>query len=115
MSLLETIDGRNWEDFLGAPVAVLMLGKSNCPACAAWTEELKSFLASDPEFPHVRFGKMLLDQGGLIGFKRAHPWIAELDVLPFNQMFVAGERSKSFAGGGVERLVNRLRQIAPPA
>ena len=115
MSRLEDIDGQNWEEFLRAPVAVLMLGKSDCAACAAWTEELTRFLESDTEFPHVRFGKILLDRGGLIGFKRAHPWIAELDVLPFNQMFVAGERSKSFAGDGVARLVNRLRQIATPA
>ncbi len=90
-----------------------MLGKSDCAACGAWTEELTRFLDTDLEFPTVRFGKMLLDQGGLIGFKRAHPWIAELDVLPFTQMFVAGERSKSFAGSGIERLVNRLRQIVP--
>jgi hypothetical protein len=114
VSRLEQIDGRNWEDFLQAPVAVLMLGKSDCEACAGWTRELEGFLASDSEFPHVRFGKMLLDKGGLIAFKRAHPWIAELDVLPFTQMFVAGERSKSFAGSGVERLVNRLRQIVAP-
>lgn len=113
MERLEQIDGRNWEDFLRAPVAVLVLGKSDCPACAAWTDELTGFLATDREWTHVRFGKMLLDKGGLIGFKRAHPWIAELDVLPFNQIFVAGERGKSFAGGGIERLVNRLRQIAP--
>ena len=115
MSRLEHIDGRNWEEFLRAPVAVLMLGKSDCDACAAWTEELIRFLESDTEFPTVRFGKILLDQGGLIGFKRAHPWIAELDVLPFTQLFVAGERSKSFAGSGTERLVNRLRQIVPAA
>jgi len=114
VSRLEHIDGANWEDFLRAPVAVLMLGKSDCAACAAWTEELEQFLATDTEWPHVRFGKLLLDKGGLIAFKRAHPWIAELDVLPFTQMFVAGERSKSFAGGGVDRLVNRLRQVAPP-
>ena len=113
MERLEQIDGRNWEDFLRAPVAVLVLGKSDCPACAAWTDELTGFLETDREWTHVRFGKMLLDKGGLIGFKRAHPWIAELDVLPFNQIFVAGERGKSFAGGGIERLVNRLRQIAP--
>ena len=112
---LEQIDGGNWKDFLQAPVAVLMLGKSDCAACAAWTEELTAFLAGDTEFPTVRFGKMLLDKGGLVSFKRAHPWIAELDVLPFNQMFVAGERSKSFAGGGVDRLVNRLRQLVQPA
>jgi len=110
---LEQIDGRTWEDLLRAPVAVLMLGKSDCAACAAWTDELTRFLAIDREWTHVRFGKMLLDKGGLIGFKRAHPWIAELDVLPFNQIFVAGKRGKSFAGGGVDRLVNRLRQIAP--
>jgi len=112
MSTLEQIDGRNWEEFLQAPVAVLMLGKSDCPACGAWTDELSAFLAADGEFPHVRFGKILLDKGGLVGFKRAHPWIAELDVLPFNQIFVAGERSKSFAGGGIGRLLGRLRQLA---
>ena len=111
--ILEQIDGRNWEEFLQAPVAVLMLGKSDCPACATWTDELNAFLDADEEFAHVRFGKILLDRGGLIGFKRAHPWIAELDVLPFTQLFIAGERSKSFAGGGIERLLGRLRQIAP--
>ncbi len=114
MSTLEQIDGRSWEEFLQAPVAVLMLGKSDCPACGAWTDELTTFLATDREFPSVRFGKILLDRGGLIDFKRAHPWIAQLDVLPFTQIFVAGERSKSFAGGGIERLLGRLRQIAPP-
>jgi len=112
MSTLEQIDGRNWEEFLQAPVAVLMIGKSDCPACGAWTDELVTFLEVDREFPQVRFGKIVLDKGGLIGFKRAHPWIAELDVLPFNQIFVAGERSKSFAGGGIDRLLGRLRQLA---
>jgi hypothetical protein len=114
MGVLETVDGRTWEEFLRAPVAVLMLGKSDCPACAAWTDELTRFLETDDEWRHVRFGKVLLDRGGLVGLKRAHPWIAELDVLPFTQIFTAGERSKSFAGGGVDRLVNRLRQVAPP-
>lgn len=111
MSRLEQIDGRNWEDFLGAPVAVLMLGKSDCEACAAWTAELEHFLAADAEYPQARFGKILLDKGGLIGFKRAHPWIAELDVLPFTQIFVDGARWKSFAGGGADRLVARLKQL----
>jgi len=111
VSRLEAIDGRNWEEFLAAPVAVLMLGKSDCPACAGWTDELTQFLDGDGEWRHVRFGKVLLDRGGLVAFKRAHPWIAELDVLPFTQIFVAGERAKSFAGGGIERLLNRLRQL----
>ena len=83
---LEAIDGATWEAFVKSPWAVLMLGKSDCPACGAWTDELTTFLETDQEWTHVRFGKVLLDRGGLIGFKRAHPWIAELDVLPFTQM-----------------------------
>ena len=62
MSHLETIVRENWEDFLAAPAAVLMLGKSDCPACAAWTEELTAFLESDSEWTSVRFGKLLLEQ-----------------------------------------------------
>ena len=111
MSRLEQLDGRTWEDFLRAPVAVLMLGKSDCEACAAWTSELEGFLDADTEWPRVRFGKILLDKGGMVTFKRAHPWIAELDVLPFTQIFVNGERWKSFAGGGVDRMLTRLRQL----
>ena len=109
---LEMIDGTNWRDFVAAPKAVLMIGKSDCGACGQWTEELQSFLESDQDWKDVRFGKMLLDQRGLIDFKKANTWLADLDELPFNQIYLKGERSKSFAGGGVERLVNRLRNLS---
>jgi hypothetical protein len=112
MDRLESIDNKNWREFVAAPRAVLMLGKSDCGACAAWTEELEQFLASDQDWTDVRFGKILLDKPGLVDFKRSNSWIAELEVLPFNQIYVKGERSKSFAGGGVERLVNRLRSLS---
>jgi hypothetical protein len=111
MGRLETVDKRNWREFIAAPRAVLMLGKSDCAACGQWTEELEQFLGSDEEWKDVRFGKILLDKPGLVDFKRSNPWIADLDVLPFTQIYVSGERSKSFAGGGVERLVNRLRSL----
>ena len=42
MSRLEKIDGRTWRDFVQAPVAVLVLGKTDCPNCAAWTAELEA-------------------------------------------------------------------------
>lgn len=111
MSRLEAIDAKNWREFVDSPRAVLMIGKSDCEACASWTKELEAFLESDQEWKDVRFGKILLDRPGQIDFKRANPWIAELDVLPFNQIYAAGERKKSFAGSGVERLVNRLRSL----
>jgi hypothetical protein len=40
------------------------------------------------------------------------PWLAEVDELPFNQLYVDGQRSKAWPGGGVERLVTRLRSVA---
>ena len=112
---LEILDGKSWEAFVAAPVAVLMLGKADCEACKAWTAELEGFLASDEAFSRVRFGKLLLDTPGLVSFKRANPWIAELDVLPFNVIYVNGERTKEFAGSGIERLVSRLERVLAPS
>ncbi|RIL02017.1 MAG: hypothetical protein DCC71_16985 [Proteobacteria bacterium] len=104
------LDGKSWEAFLASPAAVLMLGKSDCPACAEWTAELESFLEADARWTHVRFGKLLLDTPGLVSFKRANPWIAELDMLPVTLVFVNGKEAKRFAGGGVERLVTRMER-----
>ena len=112
MGRLETVDGGNWRDFVASPLAVLVIGKSDCPACAAWSEELEGFLAADSEWMNVRFGKMLLDKGGLIEFKRANPWLADVEELPFNVLYTRGERAKEFPGGGIDRLVGRLRSVA---
>ena len=109
---LEILDAKSWEGFLAAPVAVLMIGKSDCPACAAWTAELEAFLVADERFADVRFGKILLDTPGLVAFKRANPWIAELEALPVNVLYVDGLEAKRFAGGGIERLVARLEKLA---
>jgi hypothetical protein len=111
MSRLEMIDGTNWQDFIAAPRAVLMLSKTDCEKCAAWTRELTEFLETDAEHTGTRFGKMVLNQRGLIEFKKSNPWLADVDVLPFNVIYVGGERVKSFAGGGLERLKNRLARV----
>ena len=49
-----------------APYAVLMIGKTDCDHCAEFTEELHAFLAEDRTHTDVRFGKMLIDKGGLV-------------------------------------------------
>lgn len=112
MNELLTIDGSNWKEHIQSPLAVLILGKTDCEKCRQWSEELTAFLAEDSEFTDVKFGKMLLDQRGLGEFKKANTWIAELDVLPFNLLYVKGEKVKEYAGGGLERLQNRLRRLA---
>lgn len=111
MSQLEEVNRENWEEFLGAPMAVLMLGKSDCQACQAWTLELNEFLANDDQFSDVRFGKLLLDQGGMGAFKKASPWLANVNDLPHNAIYVNGEKVKDFIGSGVERLTNRLNRL----
>jgi len=108
---LEEIDGLSWEALVATPWSVLMLGKSDCEHCASYTEELQTFLAGDATYGDVRFGKILLDRGGLVAFKRANPWIAELDVLPYTLIYRQGEKVAEFAGGGVGRLVARLARV----
>ena len=108
---LEAIDGATWEAFMKSPWAVLMLGKSDCAHCAEFTEELHAFLATDADHRDVRFGKMLLDRGGLAGFKRANAWLAEVDVLPYTLIYRGGEKVAEFAGGGIGRLQARLGRL----
>jgi hypothetical protein len=54
---------------------------------------------------------MLPDRGGLIGFKRANPWLAEVDVLPYTLVYRNGEKVAEFAGGGIGRLQSRLDRV----
>jgi hypothetical protein len=115
MSRLEKLDGDTWRDFLAAPVAVLVLGKTTCPVCQEYGAELEEFLAGDTRWPNVRFGKILLDERGLTDFKRASPWLADVDALPFTQIYRNGERWKDFAGGGVDRLRSRLETLPQAA
>jgi hypothetical protein len=108
MARLEIIDGANWREFVAAPRAVLILAKTTCQHCAEWSTELGAFLDVDPRLQGVRFGKMYLDKPGLADFKRGNTWLAEVDDLPFNLLYVNGERRKSWPGGGVDRLLARL-------
>jgi hypothetical protein len=108
---LEDVHGDNWRDFLASDRAVLVLGKSDCGNCATWAAELADWLADDRDWKDVRFGKMTLDTKGLTEFKKENRWLAEVDVLPFNVVYKGGERAASYAGGGRERLENRLRRL----
>ena len=109
------IDRDTWRELAQARIAVVVLALSDCEACAAWTKELESFLATDHEWSDVPFGKALLDQPGLVEFKRENPWLSELDALPFTQIFAHGKPAKGFAGDGIPRLVSRLRSVAEQA
>ncbi len=111
MSRIETIDKANWDAFVSSPVAFLMIGKSDCGNCATWTEELNAELADASTWSDVRFGKLLVDTPGLGFFKKANPWLADVEVLPFNVLYKDGKIVKKWPGGGYARLDNRLEGI----
>ncbi len=73
----------------------------------------RSRSAADTAHRDVRFGKMLLDRGGLAGFKRANQWLAQVDVLPYTLIYRGGEKVAEFAGGGIGRLQARLARLRP--
>ena len=114
MDRLIILDRDNWREFLAAPSAVLMLGKSNCDACAEWTEQLRGFLETDQQWQHVAFGKLELVRPGLGSFKKANTWLSEVDDLPFTILYLGGDRKKDFVGSGIERLVNRMNRVFAP-
>ena len=105
---IEILDGTNWQEFLSEGIAVLMLGKTTCAACNEWTEELDAW---DSPFEGIKIAKIHLDQPGLGRFKIAQPWVSEVEMLPFNAIFVDGEVVKQWAGGGISRLENRLQRF----
>jgi len=104
---MELLGKDDWQGFIDSPIAMLMLGKTNCKACEEWTDELADYTPPTG----VRVGKILLDTPGLARFKIAQPWVSEIDILPFNAIFIAGELKKQWAGSGLERLQNRLNRF----
>jgi hypothetical protein len=111
MNRIESVDKDNWKEFVAADAAVLILAKTTCENCARWTAELESALTHEDLFPNVRFGKLYVDQPGLVAFKKANTWLADVDELPYNVIYRGGERAKGFAGSGIERLRNRLSRL----
>jgi hypothetical protein len=51
----------------------------------------------------------------LASFKRANPWLAEVDVLPYTLIYRGGEKLAEFAGGGIGRLQSRLERVRSEA
>jgi hypothetical protein len=114
MPELETIGPDNWKEFISAkPAAMLVIGKHDCDHCNSWAAELVEFLAGDEaaSFAGVRFGKLDLKQRGLVEFRKATPWLKDLDVLPHNVIYIDGEPVKQFAGAGIDRMTNRLKRV----
>lgn len=107
---MEVLNNSTWKEFLSSPVSVLILSKTDCQLCDKWVSELESYELPDS----IRLGKMLLDSPGLGRFKMENNWVANIDILPFNAIFVEGKVKMQWAGGGIDRLQTRLNQFLQP-
>lgn len=83
-----------------------MLGKTGCEPCKIWTETLAN--QGHEIAGGIRVGTLLLDAPGLGQFKIANPWVALVDVLPFNVLYINSERVSEWSGGSIERLQKEL-------
>ena len=107
ISLIELLNPETWETYLYSGNTVLILSSSNCVACEEWKLELSQW--ASPE--DIRIAEIKLDQPRFGRFKSTHPWVADIDILPFNAIFIDGEVVKRWAGGGISRLENRLQRF----
>ena len=103
---IEQLDPGTWKSFLNAPISLLVLGKTGCEPCKIWTGMLADH--TDELTNEIRVGMLLLDASGLGHFKMENPWVSLVDVLPFNALYIDGERVAEWAGGSINRLRKEL-------
>ena len=114
MPVLEEVGPDNWQEYVEADcVKLLVVGMHDCDNCNRWAAELTDFLAGSGCEPYedVRFGKVDLKQRGLTEFRKANDWLKDVHALPHNVLYRGGEIVKTWAGGGADRLTNRLSRI----
>ena len=106
---IERLTPHTWKNFLDAPTVLLVLGKEDCEPCTAWTQTLTIDHNQSVAAHEIRIGYIPLDAPGFAQFKIDHPWDSLVDVLPFNALFINGERGAEWAGGSIERLMKELK------
>ena len=100
-------------EVLAVEQALLVLTKRDCGYCAAYQAGIEGLLARG-ELAHIAVRKLVLDERGALGFKRANPWLTEVKVLPYTVRYRRGERIDGFAGSSAAYLREWLG-TAPPA
>ena len=86
---------------------MLTLGNSGCAACKEWKLELSQWEAPQD----FRIAEIQLDQPRFGRFKSTYPWVADIDILPFNVIFIEGEVVEQWSGGSLPHLEERLQHF----
>ena len=86
---------------------LLILGRPSCDDCQALYAELAPW---EPSLPLEILTLNLRAPEGE-AFRAANPWVAHIDHVPFNVLYVGGEPVDQWTGGDLARLVSSLEAL----
>ena len=86
---------------------LLILGRPTCDDCQEFYRRLNAW---EPPFPlEVLTLNLRAPEGD--EFRFANPWVAAIDFVPFNVLYVNGEPVDQWAGGDLTRLESSLSDL----
>jgi hypothetical protein len=100
------VDDDTVERVVGARHGALVLAKDDCDNCAAYEAEIRR-LHEQGHLGDLVVGKIVLTQPGCRRFKRANPWLSEVDFLPYTLPYTSGEKVDEFAASKGTYLLER--------
>ena len=95
----------NWKDIISLPLSVVIFTKDDCQDCKKWIDKLHD----SEDFEEVNFAIMNLSDKGLGKIKIENPWISQIDILPFNVLFINGELRENWSGANEDRLIQIIK------
>jgi alkyl hydroperoxide reductase subunit AhpC len=93
---------------LGAEQGVLILARSDCAHCAAYQAEIQTLVERGGLAGHT-IGKLVVNERGATGYKRANRWLAEVNDLPYTVLYRHGQIVEGFPGSRAAYLEERVR------
>jgi len=98
------------ERIVGARHGALVLAKEDCDNCAAYEAEIRR-LNEQGQLGDLVVGKLVLTRPGCRRFKRANPWLSEVDFLPYTLLYASGEKVDAFAASRGTYLLERMADL----
>ena len=100
------VDDDTVERVISAQHGALVLAKDDCDNCAAYEAQIER-LQEDSLLGDLVVGKLVLTQPGSRAFKRANPWLSEVELLPYTLLYASGEKVDEFAASKGTYLLER--------
>lgn len=104
MSIIRvTLD--NWKEIISLPLSVVVFSKDDCQNCKLWIDKLHDL----KDFEDITFAIINLSDKGLGKIKIENPWISQIDILPFNALFINGKLRDNWSGANEDRLIQIIK------